>query len=198
MLVKVNIKTKTEKLPLRLFCKISRIVLVLSVVLRLVVLIMDLCGVSLYLGGEVNPSYLLLGFDAFILAMAVCSFNFREKKLYLFPILLALLILGIYTSSLVSTNKNVRYKDFSSPDNKTEIVLRERGYMYSGETLFYKRISPLFISRLDQKIALNDGYQPIARARVGIDWGDDYNTALITYYEEQTDEQIYQISLDLT
>lgn len=184
-----------QSIPTPLRCKAFRGIFILLALLRIGLLITSLCGISLYFKA-VSADILLFLLHLLIVLSALLSIHFKKQLfIKIISAAAAVVIAAIIATNTFSYIKDVSYREFTSPSGKATVVLRERGYLFSGETKFFLKCPPLFMQYTGESIAKDDGYQAIANAEITAKWQEEAVTFI--YTDKETGEVILEKTITI-
>lgn len=191
MVQHINI-VKYREIPSN-FCLNARFTLKILLIIKLLVIIFNFLGYSIYLFNI--PQYLLTFlYDVVIIFVGIACFSFVKKYKYVLISILALFIMIIYGSNIAFYNETTVYNKFISPDNQSIIVTKSNGYLFSGKTKFYTQ-NGFILSNTNISIELDEGYQNIRNADVEVLWSDSLVT--FNYVENESNSIILSKEIKL-
>lgn len=162
------------------FCLNSRFALKIMLVIKLVVIIFNFMGYSIYIFDI--PQYLVTYiYDVVLIILGICSFSLVQKFKYVLLSILGVLIAVIYGSNLKFYNETTVYNQYESTINDTKIVTKSNGYLFSGKTKFYIK-NGILLKNTNVVLELDDGYQQIRNATIEIIW--ESHSATFNYYDD--------------
>ncbi len=177
MIQHVNI-VKYRQIPNK-FCLTSRTVLKIMLVIKLIFIVLNILGYSLYIL-DIPQYKITYIYDIILLILCVCSFSLVHKWKFI-PISIITFLIGVaYSSNIISYNETTIYNEYTSPNDKI-IVSKSSGYLFSGETNFYFKYG-FILKNTNQTIRLDEGYQQVRNSIAKVSWFDEY--VVFDYYDE--------------
>jgi hypothetical protein len=163
-----------EKSNTKEFLKMAIFTFITSILLLFALLILNINGVFVQIGTPPNGiSHQVL--SNLLIIVAIVSLIYLLKDRVIKGIIIAIGAFFIIVPSLPNLLTEAEYTKFSSPDNKEEFVVIERGY----GRLYQLSNSRLYMTYLTD-INTDDGYKPFSEGAYKLEW-EEPNQLIIHY-----------------
>lgn len=168
--------------------KVAIIIFITSVLLLFALLTLQINGVFVHIGAPPNGiSHQALSNLLIIVVIVSLIYLFNDTGIK--GIIIAIGVFFIIVPSLPNLLTEAEYTRFSSPDNKEEFVVIERGY----GRLYQLSNSRLYMTYLTS-INTDDGYKPFSDSAYKLEW-EEPNQLIIHYkFDYMSDSLSKEIS----
>ncbi|PLR70674.1 hypothetical protein [Bacillus sp. UMB0728] len=168
-----------EKSNTKEFLKVAIITFITSILLLFAFLTLQINGVFVQIGIPPNGiSHQALSNLLIIMAIVSLIYLFDDRGIK--GIIIAIGVFFIIVASLPNLLIEAEYTRFSSPDNKEEFIVIERGH----GRLYQLSNSRLFMTYLTS-INTDDGYKPFSDSAYKLEW-EEPNQLIIHYKFDST------------
>lgn len=139
---------------------------------------LDKCGISLWLFGlgteELIP---YIGFAGTIILSVSLLFICLKKAPAFRVLFIVLFIAFIIVSSLFFYVSRIfipeyEYHEFTSPNGKHTLVIKEEGFLFSGNDIVYEKVNPFIIMKR-KSYGADDGYKLVSQGDYTLTWFED-------------------------
>lgn len=174
------------KKPTPTFCRICRIAVLPLLLLRIAIVVLYSVGLELYFA---NIPHQLWGFflDVLLLGALAGSVWLGTLRRSTPFIIVFLLVCAVYAANLFPYLSEYNEQEFVSPSKKSAVVVRSKGYMYSGKVSYYEKQGVL-LRDTKEGFALDEGFQSIGSARLEVSWNEEETEVSLTYLDLKTGE----------
>ena len=115
------------------------------------------------------------------LRMAWKKYSKKIIKIIIIIGWIGLILAFLFGSFVVLLNHSVtKYHEFSSPDKRYTLIVRESSFLLLSEISLYERKNPFFIEKIkNSNVGTDDGYTPISQGSYWIKWNKNTVTLAI-------------------
>ena len=172
----------------KVFLKIAIFTFLISIFSLFALLILSINSVFVQIGKPPNGiSHLTL--SNFLIIVAIVSLIYLLKDRVIKGIIIAIGAFFIIKLSLPTLLTGAEYTIFSSPDNKEEFVVIERGIGH----LYQLSNSGLYMTHLSE-IDTDDGYRPISEGKYRLEWIEPNHLTIHYKFDYMSDSLDREIS----
>lgn len=177
------------------FCKGCRIAALPLLLLRIAMVVMYSSGIELYML-DIPHSFWAFVLDLLLLTALAGSIWLGRSKRSLPFFIIAFLIAVIYAANLFPHLREYNEQIYISPSQNSTLVVRTKGYMFSGRICYFEKKSVL-LQDTKECLLLDDGFQSLGNATVQAEWSQDESLVVFTYVDSKTGEMILKKEVTL-
>ncbi|KML42153.1 hypothetical protein LIS77_24225 [Cytobacillus firmus] len=177
-----------EKSNTKEFLKVAIITFIISILLLFALLTLQINGIFVQIGTPPNGiSHQAIRNLLIIVAIVSLIYLFNDRGIK--GIIIAIGVFFIIVPSLPNLLTEAEYTRFSSPDNKEEFVVIERGY----GRLYQLSNSRLYMTYLTS-INTDDGYKPFSDSAYKLEWEEPNQLIIYFKFDYMSDSLSKEIS----